>query len=92
MAGQVVAVKVSGDPIATNNGLFYVYSDHLGSTTALIDSSGDLIGSPTRYLPFGEYRGAAPTQTVTDQGFTGHKHNDDIGLIYMNARFLRELS
>jgi len=24
---------------------------------------------------------------VTDMGFTGHKHNDDLGLIYMNARF-----
>jgi RHS repeat-associated protein len=24
---------------------------------------------------------------VTDRGYTGHKHNDDLGLIYMNARY-----
>lgn len=87
LAGQTIAINVSGDPTSTNNGLFYVYSDHLGSTTALTNSSGDPIGEPTRYLPFGGYRGTVPTQTITDQGFTGHKHNDDIGLIYMNARY-----
>jgi hypothetical protein len=24
---------------------------------------------------------------VSDRGFTGHRHNDSLGLIYMNARF-----
>ncbi|MCI0528597.1 MAG: RHS repeat-associated core domain-containing protein, partial [Nitrospira sp.] len=31
--------------------------------------------------------GTPPSQALTDQGFTGHKHNDDLKLIYMNARF-----
>ncbi|MCA9939678.1 MAG: hypothetical protein KC418_13620 [Anaerolineales bacterium] len=34
---------------------------------------------------FGSYR-TAPSQTYTDRGFTGQKHNDDLGLIYYNAR------
>ncbi|MCB8952722.1 MAG: RHS repeat-associated core domain-containing protein [Ardenticatenales bacterium] len=29
----------------------------------------------------------APSQTYTDRSFTGQKHNDDLGLIYYNARY-----
>ena len=43
-------------------------------------------GSTTRYHPFGDWR-VEPAHDLTDQGFTGHKHNDDLGLVYMNARF-----
>ncbi|MCB8951493.1 MAG: hypothetical protein H6650_05715 [Ardenticatenales bacterium] len=50
-------------------------------------SNGDRVGgSRTRYLPFGGYR-TAPSQTYTDRGYTGQKHNDDLGLIYFNARY-----
>ncbi|GIK54327.1 MAG: hypothetical protein BroJett014_33000 [Planctomycetota bacterium] len=28
VAGQVVATRVTNDPISGNNGLFYMYSDH----------------------------------------------------------------
>lgn len=85
LAGQAVAVRVSGDPEG-HDGLYYLYSDHLGSASAIQRSDGS---TPivTRYLPFGGYReGSGPNQ-VTDRGYTGHKHNDDLGLIYMNARF-----
>lgn len=81
-----MAVKVSGDPVATNNGLFYVYSDHLGSTTAMTNENGAQVGSITRFDPFGNYR-TGGANDISDRGFTGHKHNDDIGLIYMNARY-----
>ncbi|WP_420628130.1 RHS repeat-associated core domain-containing protein [Candidatus Leptofilum sp.] len=88
-AGQPIAVKVDGDPTSTNNGIFYIFTDHLGSTVVLTkDSDGYIRGdSLVRYLPFGGYRGGAGTQDLTDRGYTGHKENLDIGLIYMNARF-----
>ncbi|MFZ1398424.1 MAG: RHS repeat-associated core domain-containing protein, partial [Candidatus Promineifilaceae bacterium] len=88
-AGQTVALRVSGDPVSGNNGLFYVVSDHLGSTSMLVNSSGGVVaGSTTRNLPYGGYRpGSAPTQTITDRGYTGHKQNDNLELIYMNARY-----
>lgn len=86
VAGQTIAVKVTGDPVSDNNGLFYVYSDHLGSTTAMTNESGVQIGDVTRFYPFGSYR-IGGANDISDSGFTGHKHNDDIGLIYMNARF-----
>jgi RHS repeat-associated protein len=46
-------------------------------------------GSVARYLPFGEHLGNAPATNpdLTDRSYTGHRQNDDIGLIYMNARY-----
>jgi RHS repeat-associated protein len=86
-AGQTVAMRVTGDPVSGNNGLFYVLSDHLGSTSILSNSSGGVVsGSTTRYLPFGGYR-TTPSQTITDRDFTGQKENADYGLLFYNARF-----
>jgi hypothetical protein len=58
IAGQMIATRVSGDPVGGNNGLFYVYSDHLGSSSVLVNSSNNTVvnGSRTWYLPFGGYR------------------------------------
>jgi RHS repeat-associated protein len=36
---------------------------------------------------FGNYRGTAPTQTVTDRDFTGQPQNRAVGLLYYQARF-----
>ena len=92
-AGGPVAVQVSGDPDPANNGLFHIYTDHLGSTGSLSDSSGVYIpDSHAKYTPFGDWR-TEPTATAGDRYYTGHKHNNlggganDLGLIYMNARF-----
>ena len=92
-AGGPVAVQVSGDPDPANNGLFYIYADHLGSSGSLSDSSGVYIpNSHAKYTPFGDWR-TEPTATAGDRYYTNHKHNnlgngaDDLGLIYMNARY-----
>ena len=86
-AGQAVAVPVQ--VVGGSNTVYYLHSDHLGSTTALSSSAvgGGLIsGSTTRYYPFGAWR-TIPTQTLTDRGFTGHLENMEIGLVYMRARY-----
>jgi RHS repeat-associated protein len=68
------------------------FSDHLGSTSVMSYGQGQanpgtkVLDSTARYLPFGDWR-VEPSHDLTDQGFTGHKHNDDLGLVYMNARF-----
>ena len=93
LAGQAVAVRVAGDPDG-NDGVYYLYSDHLGSATAMTDPNGSLVGEVVRYYPFGGYR-TAPTarqSAISDRGFTGHKSGEnggsnDLGLIYMNARY-----
>jgi RHS repeat-associated protein len=42
--------------------------------------------STARYLPFGDWR-VEPAHELTDQAFTGQKHNMDLGLYYYNARW-----
>ncbi|MBX3060204.1 MAG: hypothetical protein KF770_27420 [Anaerolineae bacterium] len=89
IAGQAVALKVIGSSTAT----YYLYTDHLGSTSTMSTTAGGTVsGSTSRYYPFGDWR-TEPTANLTDRGFTGHLHNnlgnapDDIGLVYMQARW-----
>ena len=53
-------------------------------------STASLAGSTARYLPFGDWR-TEPTADETSRWYTGHVHDNlgrnDLGLIYMNARF-----
>ena len=90
---QAVAQRITGDPVNVNNGLFYRYSDHLGSTSVLgkAGASSPQSDSIARYFPFGDWR-TEPAQTITSLGYTGHRHNNqavtnDLGLIYRNARY-----
>ncbi len=86
VAGQAVATRITGDPETGNNGLFYFLVDHLGSTTLMVTTAG-VIMSTAYFLPFGSYRSTPPPGELTDTGFTGHKQQDNVGLIYMNARY-----
>ncbi len=95
VAGQIVAIQVK---TGTQTGEFnYTYTDHLGNVAALSTTAGAYIStSLARYDPFGNFRtlpsGVNPSRT--SHGFTGHKHNNtgsyptqNVGLIYMNARY-----
>jgi RHS repeat-associated protein len=84
-----VALRVQ--VVGGSNTLYYLHSDHLGSTSLATTTSGAVVGNSTAlYLPFGGFR-TTPTAGLTDIGFTGHRHNNlpgsDLGLVYMNARF-----
>jgi RHS repeat-associated protein len=85
---MAIAIRngVVGSGTSTLN---FMHSDQLGSVTALTNTSGGLVsGSISRFYPFGGYRTTPTTNPgTTDQGYTGHKHNDSIDLIYMNARY-----
>ncbi len=90
--GQLVAQRRQVVNGATE--LFSLHTDHLGSVVAVGNASSGLVaGSYAAYEPFGTYL-VPPTATnpsLTDRGFTGHKHNNLspvwLGLIYMNARY-----
>jgi RHS repeat-associated protein len=106
-AGRTIATRISGDPDG-NDGLYYLHSDHpstalgtsLGSNSVMSYGQGhasnlvgkEVPGSRGRYFPYGGWR-VTPTAGLTDQGYTGHKHNnlggtaDDLGLIFMQARY-----
>ncbi len=79
LAGQPIAVRVSGDPAAANNGLHYLYADHLGGINAIQRQNGGL--EQMRYTPFGDYRLGNPSQ-LTDRAYTGQRENMNLGLYY----------
>jgi len=76
--GQRVAVRQG------NNPLYYLYSDHLGSTGFVTHDGGTPLTNQ-RYYAFGKVRltGALPT----DHWFTGQKYSSGNGLYHYGARY-----
>ena len=71
--------------------LFYLHQDALGSVDMVADESGGVVDRLS-YTPFGEHRsgdwrsGDVPMRRVTDRGFAGHEHLEEVGLVHMNGR------
>jgi RHS repeat-associated protein len=80
-----------GAPAATR----YLTLDHLGSTDRILDAGGNVLVTEG-FRPFGGRRrpdGGDPTAAdlakiaaATRDGFTGHEHLDNLGLVHMNGR------
>jgi RHS repeat-associated protein len=79
IAGQTILRDSDGS-------LKYLLTDHLGSTSAVVDANGSLL-SQQRYLPFGEVR-AIPNSPIiqTDFGYTGQRNLSGTGLMDYKAR------
>jgi RHS repeat-associated protein len=94
--GQRIAVRVSNDATPANNGLFYLLTDHLGSTSITVCGNtggcgaiaqGALV-SELRYKPWGETRPSGNTGiTPTSKHFTGQVEDVGIGLYFYGSRF-----
>lgn len=67
---------------STTTGTHYYLQDHLGSTTALINSSGS-VAAQMSYDGYGNSAGS----TLTRYGYTGREFDSDTGLIYYRARW-----
>ena len=73
--------------------MHYVHTDHLGSLNVITSQSGS-IEQEMSFDAWGNRRDpntwqnltTAPTNPVTDRGFTGHEHMDGFKLINMNGR------
>jgi RHS repeat-associated protein len=72
---------------------YWVFTDHLGSITALVrNSDGEKL--EMSYDAWGNRRDPATWETytnnmptfITDRGYTGHEHLDEFSLINMNGR------
>lgn len=71
----------------------YWHKDHLGSPTVITDESGAVV-ERLAYEPFGKRRNTNGATDVngtlaaasTRRGFTGHEHDDEVGLVNMNGR------
>lgn len=66
----------------TTTGVSYFLTDHLGSTSALTDASGNLVETFS-YDSFGNNAGSVRTRYT----YTGRERDPDTGLLYYRARF-----
>ncbi len=78
VAGQRVGMRENGV-------LYYLHSDHLGSTSLTTNESGD-VAAAQKYLPYGEVRWVTGT-LPTDLTYTGQRSENGLGLMDYRARF-----
>lgn len=90
-AGQTVAMRTCTTDcslITENWSLSYFLSDHIGSTSVVLDANGGIL-EQQRYLPFGGPRTdlGSPLIASTDLTYTGQRNLPDTGLMDYDARF-----
>ena len=66
----------------STTGVSYFLTDHLGSTSALTDTAGNIL-EQVAYDSFGNSAGSARTR----YGYTGREHDSDTGMLYYRARW-----
>jgi RHS repeat-associated protein len=66
----------------TSEGMEWYLSDHLGSTSLMVDENG-LVVECTDYFPYGQVRSGG----LEKYGFTGQENDADTGLMYYGARY-----
>ncbi|PKG95671.1 RHS repeat domain-containing protein [Paraglaciecola sp. MB-3u-78] len=80
MGSQLVAHQGAGPQT-------FIHPDLMGTTAAKSNSSG-AVTKRLRYAPFGLEWGKTNAESGDNEiGYTGHKHDNDIGLTYMQARY-----
>ena len=84
---QAIALRAQGDPVAQNNGVFFLHSDHLGSASLTTNASG-VAAARQLYDAWGNIRASASSGTMpTDIGYTGQRADSYIKLVQMGARW-----
>jgi RHS repeat-associated protein len=89
--GNLVAIFTQEGSTTTP---YYIYTDYLGSLRSITDGSGTVLqmlsfdawGNRRDPLTGVNYT-STPQGLLFARGFTGHEHNDIMGLINMNGRF-----
>ena len=86
LASQYLSIFVS--PVFASDNLYFIHTDHLGSTVAVTDEDGEVV-SQTRHFPYGEDR--IPTDSeriITERNYTSQiRDQETSGLYYYNARY-----
>ena len=83
---EVFTVQEAGTQTITRH---YYLKDHLGSTRATVDDSGEVVHYAD-YYPFGMQLPGRSLVSSSDEPkelYTGHEHDDETGLYYAGARY-----
>src|SRR6185503_3835268 len=91
-AGERVVAEVTRSLSGGSDKVIYIHDDHLGSTDVTTGAGGSAIRR-TSFDAWGTSRSPdwsstapGPLLSTTDPGFTGHTHDDELGLIDMRGR------
>jgi RHS repeat-associated protein len=85
--GKMVGMRRANQ--GTANGQYRMVSDHLGSSTVVLDaSSPPSVVSRQYHTPYGEvgWSGGSAMTSLTSVGYTGQRLDTDSGLMFYNAR------
>ncbi len=90
---MAIHAKTTDNGVAAPDKTRYLHRDALGSIDTITDGQGNIVERMS-YEPFGARRGGdwrvgtgLPTiPALTNRGFTGHEHVDEMDLIHMNGR------
>ena len=77
--------RSAGASVRKNGTLYWLLTDHLGSTAKVVDESGTVIAE-RRYYAFGDARHDSGT-LPTKYRFTGQREESTIELYFYNARW-----
>ncbi|HET7630610.1 MAG TPA: RHS repeat-associated core domain-containing protein, partial [Candidatus Saccharimonadales bacterium] len=83
MLAYLVVGVVYAQQSSTVTTVTYIYTDAQGNVIAKADDQGNIIARYT-YRPYGTQQ-SGPTNT--GPGYTGHVHDPDTGLVYMQQRY-----
>ncbi|MFA6250291.1 MAG: RHS repeat-associated core domain-containing protein [Candidatus Shapirobacteria bacterium] len=85
-ASALREIKYDSSNNVLSNKLYFILSDHLTSTKAVVDDTGAKVSSSADYYPYGEERTSVTSNFPTNRLYTG-QIKDNTGLYYYNARY-----
>ena len=84
--GNIITKYYAGGAMRVGSDLYYLLSDHLGSSSITTNASGAKVAE-TRYDPWGQVRYNNGNRQ-TDRTYTGQRsYTNDFGLMFYNARW-----
>ena len=86
LVSQYLNIFVS--PAFASDKLYFIHTDHLGSTVAVTDENGEIV-SQSRHFPYGEDQLSAVSGqlSVTERSYTSQIKDSETQLYYYNARY-----
>ena len=93
LVSQYLSIFVS--PVLASDSLYFIHTDHLGSTVAITDEDGEVV-SQRRYYPYGsdkypvssiQYPDSAEEDNITERKYTSQVKDSETNLYYYNARY-----
>ena len=76
--------------VSYNGNIWFIHTDHLGSSTLITDGNGQLV-QQIEYLPYGEVfleKQASGSTYATPYKFNGKELDEETGLYYYGARYM----